>query len=538
MSSLIQDLKYAFRTIGKAPAFAAVVVGTLTLGIGANTAIFSVVNGVVLRPLPYPAPERLVRITSELRTFDATDTGVAALELFDYQSRTDLFSGVAGLYPINANVTGGAQPERIEAMLATWNYFSILGAAPELGRVFGPGDDGPGIPQVAVVSDAYWRRRLGADPDVLGRTLTVDGDPFVLIGIMPPDFRHPGRTVQTDVDLWAPAGYRDLPFGRPSRTQRFLEGALARLQPGVTLAQARERLDAYGEAQRQAFPSEYPSTIGWNPLVVPLRDDVVGAVTTPMLILLGAVGFVLLIACVNVANLMLTRASERQAEMAVRASLGASAGRLARQVLSESAVLAAAGGALGLLLALWSLRALVTLAPSRLPRIGGVGLDGSTLLVALGLSTIATLLFGLAPAWQMRRIRCAGGHARGGPRRQRRTGGTTVAGCAGRRRSRHGDGAARGRRPPDAKLLGARERAGRLRCVESDDRARVAAAAERSRQRSVRHTRTTGRLCARCAGARPRAAGGRARGAVDADPDGRLQPANLLRDRRPRGAGG
>ncbi len=404
MSTLVQDLKYAFRSISKAPTFSTVVVATLALGIGANTAIFSVVNAVVLRPLQYPHPERLVRITSELRAFDATDTGVAALELFDYESRTDLFSGVAGLYPINANVTGGAEPERIEAMLATWNYFSILGATPEIGRVFGPGDNGPGIPQVAVVSDAYWRRRLGADPHALGRTLTVDGDPFVVIGVMPPEFRHPGRTVQTEVELWAPAGYRDLPFGQPSRTARFLAGALARLQPGVTVAQVRERLDAYGDEQRRAFPSDYPSNIGWHPLLVPLQDDVVGAVTTPMLILLGAVGFVLLIACVNVANLMLTRASERQGEMAVRASLGATSGRLARQVLAESALLAAAGGALGLLLAMWSLRALVTLAPSRLPRVGGVGLDGTTLLVAFGLSIVATLLFGLAPAWQMRRI--------------------------------------------------------------------------------------------------------------------------------------
>ncbi|MEZ5317934.1 MAG: ADOP family duplicated permease [Vicinamibacterales bacterium] len=403
MASLLQDVTYAVRALRKAPGFSAVVIATLALGIGANTAIFSVVHAVVLSPLPYAQPEQLVRVTSELRAFDAQDTGVAPLELFDYQSRTDLFSGVAGLYPINANVTGGAEPERVEAMLVTWNYFAILGAAPELGRVFGPDDDGPGIPEVAVVSDAYWRRRLGADPGVIGRTLTIDGDPFVLVGVMPPDFRHPGRTMQTDVDLWAPAGYRALPFPAPSR-RRFLEGALARLQPGVTLAQARERLDALGETLRREFPADYPASTGWRPLVVPLQDDVVGAVTAPMLILLGAVAFVLLIACANVANLMLTRASERQAEMAVRASLGATAGRLARQILTESAVLAVAGGLLGLMFASWGLRLLVELAPSRVPRLASVGLDGQALAVALGLSLLTTMLFGLAPALQMRRV--------------------------------------------------------------------------------------------------------------------------------------
>jgi putative ABC transport system permease protein len=407
MSSILQDLKFAARNLRRVPGFAAVVIATLALGIGANTAIFSIVNTVVLQPLPFAAPDRLVRITSELRAFGATDTGVAPLELFDYQSRTDLFSGVAGLYPINANVTGGAEPERIEALLVTWNYFSILGAAPQLGRVFGPDDDGPGIPEVAVVSDAYWRRRLGADPAALGRTITVDGDPFVLVGIMPPDFRHPGRTVQTEVDLWAPAGYRALPFSAPNRRSRFLEGGLARLQPGVTAAQAQSALDAYASDSRTRFAGDYPASSGWNPLLVPLQEDVVGRVAAPMLILLGAVGFVLLIACANVANLMLTRASQRQQEMAIRISLGATSRRLAGQILTESAVLAAAGGVFGVLLASWGLRVLVAIAPSRVPRLSEVSLDGQTLLVALALSIVSTLLFGFAPAWQMRGVQVA-----------------------------------------------------------------------------------------------------------------------------------
>ena len=378
---------------------------TLALGIGANTAIFTIVNAVVLRPLPYRNAGELVRVTSELTKFGARDTGTAALELFDYQSRTDLFSGVAGLYPVNANVTGGAEPERIETMLVTWNYFSILGANPALGRVFGPDDNGPGIPQVAVVSDGYWRQRLGADPHVLGRTLVVDGDPFVLVGVMPASFKHPGLTVDNnDVDLWSPAGYRGLPFPQPDHTRRFLQGALGRLQPGVSPARAQQALDDYAAKQQKDFSADYPDTNGWHPLVVPLQQDLVGAVTTPMMILLGAVGFVLLIACANVANLMLTRGSRRQHEMAVRASLGATAGRLARQILTESALLAFVGGLLGLLVASWGVRALVALAPGRLPRIGGVTLDGPALLVSLALSVAATMLFGLAPALQMRAV--------------------------------------------------------------------------------------------------------------------------------------
>jgi predicted permease len=404
MQTVFQDVRFALRNLSRAPGFATVVILTLALGIGANTSIFSIVNAVVLRPLSYPQPEQLVRITSELRALSASDTGVASQELFDYQGRTDLFSGVAGLYPINANVTGGEAPERVEVMLVSWNYFSILGGRPQAGRAFGPDDNGPGIPEVAVVSDAYWRRRLGADPNAIGKTLMVDGDPFVLVGVMPSGFRHPGRTVQTEVDMWLPAGYRSMPFGDPDRRSRFLEGALARLQPGITIEQARARLDAYGADVRQQYSSDYPEGSGWNPLLVSLQDDVVGSVAAPMLILLCAVGIVLLIVCANVAHLVLARASERQQEMAIRQALGASAGRLTRQMLTESAVLASAGGVLGLLAASWGMQALIALAPSRVPRLGEVTMDTAAIGVTALLAIITTVVFGMAPAWQMRRM--------------------------------------------------------------------------------------------------------------------------------------
>jgi putative ABC transport system permease protein len=376
---------------------------TLALGMGANTAIFSVVYAVMLRPLPYPEPQQLVRITSELRGLGAADTGIAALELFDYQARTDLFSGVAGLYPVNANLTGGDQPERVEVMLVSWNYFSILGAAPEFGRIFGPQDNGPGIPEVAVVSNGYWRRRLGGDPQVIGRTLVVDGDTFVLVGVMPPTFRHPGRTVQSEVDLWSPAGFRAMPFGEPNR-RRFMEGGLARLQPGVTPAQAQAALELYGADRRAQFPGDYPAQTGWTPRIVALHQDVTRNVAATMWILLSAVGLVLLIACVNVANLILARASERQQEIAMRRALGASNGRLARQMITESAVLAGAAAALGLVFAAFGTDTLVALAPSRVASGADISVDTPAIVVTLMLSAITTVVFGLAPVWHLRRL--------------------------------------------------------------------------------------------------------------------------------------
>ena len=213
---MVRDAQYAIRKLTRSPGFTAVVVLTLALGIGASTAVFSVVNAVVLRPLAYPEPEQLVRITSELRGFGATDTGVAPAELIDYQSRTDLFTAVAGMLPVNANVTSGNEPERVEMMLVSWNYFAVLGVAPANGRAFGPQDDVPGVANIAVVSDGYWRRRLNADPDAVGRTIVIDGDRILVVGVMPPGFRHPGRTVQTEVDVWSPAGFRSGPV-EPSR---------------------------------------------------------------------------------------------------------------------------------------------------------------------------------------------------------------------------------------------------------------------------------------------------------------------------------
>jgi putative ABC transport system permease protein len=410
----VRDLQYAIRKLTRAPGYTTVVILTLALGIGASTAVFSIVNAVVLRPLPYPEPRQLVRITSELRGFGATDTGVSAPELADYQSRADLFTAVAGLLPVSANVTSSTGPERVEMMLVSWSYFAVLGVAPVLGRAFGPGDDMPGVANIAVVSDAFWRRRLGADPDAIGRTIAIDGDRVLLVGVMAAGFQHPGRTVQSQVDIWSPAGFRS---GPNSRGRRRLEGCLARLQPGITLEHAQARLAEYGTLVSRQFPSDYPAENGWRPRVVPLHEDLVANVATAMFMLLCGVGLLLLIACGNVAHLVLAKSSERRHEIAIRQALGASAGRLASQMVTESAVLASAGGALGLLVASWAVRGLIALAPARVPRIGDVAIDVDAILVAGVISLLAAVFFGLVPALRTGRTSTFAAVKEGGPGR-------------------------------------------------------------------------------------------------------------------------
>ena len=252
---IIRDAQFAIRNLTRSPGFTTVVVLTLALGIGASTAIFSVVNAVVLRPLDVSRAaatgahhQRAARLRRDRYRRRARRSS------FDYQSRTDLFAAVAGLLPVSANVTSGDTPERVEMMLVSWNYFSVLGVAPAYGRIFAPEDDTPGVANVAVVSDGFWRRRLSADPQAIGRTIVIDADPILIVGVMPPGFHHPGRTLQTDVDVWSPAGFRGRRPAPPSRSRRRLEGCLARLQPGVTLEQAQARLAEYGAAVSQQFP--------------------------------------------------------------------------------------------------------------------------------------------------------------------------------------------------------------------------------------------------------------------------------------------
>src|SRR5262245_38161110 len=310
-----QDLRFALRMLRRSPGFAAVAVGTLALGIGANTAIFSVVHAMLLKPLPYPHPEQLVRVTADFTKTNGRDVGMSNSELFDYRQRAGVFSAISGLFPINANVTGGDRPERVEVLLTDTNYFQILGAKAQVGRLYDDRDYDPGIADLVVLSDGFWRRRYGADPNVVGKPLRIDDDLCTIIGVAPRGFRHPGRAIETEVEIWAPSGWLGAPFQGPNRKAYFLQGGLARLAPGVTVEAAQKRLDVLAAELRKEFPGDYPEADGWAPRVLPLQDDLVGRVRPVLVTLLAAVGFVLLIACANVANLFLAKASSRRREI-------------------------------------------------------------------------------------------------------------------------------------------------------------------------------------------------------------------------------
>ena len=400
MDTLIQDLRFAIRTLTKQPGFTLVAAATLALGIGANTAIFTVVNAVVMQPLPFPAAERLVRMTADFNGLGATDVGISPPELFDYRDRSGLFDEIAGIYPISANLTEVDVPERVEVLLVSPSYFSVLGARPQLGRVFGAEDDVPGIAEVVVISDALWKRRFAAVPDAIGRKLRIDADWYTVVGIMPPGFRHPGRSLRTDVEMWAPSGYRALPFPPPARGGYFMSGAIGRLRAGIPPAEAQQRIDAFARQLRSEFPSDYSARAAWAPRVIPLHQDLVGAVRTPLLVMLGAVAIVLLIACANIAGLLLARAAGRQRELAVRRALGSGRARLARLLLTESLLLSLFGGALGLILAVWGVDLLIALVPAGLPRISEVTISGRAIAFTFGASLATGVLFGLAPALQ------------------------------------------------------------------------------------------------------------------------------------------
>ena len=390
-----QDVRYAARGLAKSPTFTAVAILTLALGIGANSAIFSVLDAVLIRPLPYAQPDRLVMIWSEFRSAGQKRVPSAGPQYAELARRTRLFQDVAGVWVGRGSLTGDGEPEQLRIGRVTANFLSIFGVPPAAGRLFTSSDEGRGASPSVVISDGLWRRRFGADPSIVGRVLRLDGQAHTIVGVLPRGFEvvfPADSSVPSDIDVWWP--FRDALSERP-RDLGFLR-MIGRLRPGVTLDQAQAELDAISTALRASF-TEY-STPDLRMEVAPLQRDSVRETRPILLALFGGVAMVTLIACANVANLLLARATRREREISLRAALGASRGRIARQLLTESLLLAALGGLLGIGVGWVGVRLLLGLRPESLARVQSAGLSFNVLAFAFGLTALVGILAGLAPA--------------------------------------------------------------------------------------------------------------------------------------------
>ena len=387
MDSLIQDLRYAARTLLKSPGFTLVALLTLALGIGANTAIFSVVDAALLRPFPFPEPDRLVRVSSMVR---GNVAAVSPADFLDWQKMARSFTAIAAMDATGMALSGEGPAEELGGEQVTADFFSILGVAPALGRTFTAEEEAtPEQGHTVILSDALWRVRFGGDRRVVGRTIRLDGQPWLVAGVMPRGFAYP-----TDAQMWVPLAWP--PELRTMRGGHYL-GVVGRLRPGATVDAASRDMASVADRIRADNPGV---NINWSAGARSLRDATVGDVRPALLVLLGAVGFVLLIACVNVANLLLSRGTGRAREHAVRAALGASTARLAGGVMAESLWLGLGGSVLGLALAAWGTDAVVALAPEGVPGIAGARVDVAVLIFAVALGMFTSVLFGLLPAWR------------------------------------------------------------------------------------------------------------------------------------------
>jgi predicted permease len=400
-----QDVRYGLRMLRKSPGFTAVAVLTMALGIGATTAIFSVVDAALLRPLPYPNPDELVGIEDDLPGTGAYDVGLSQPEWMDFE-RSGIFQYSSPAWFDENNLTSSSQPTRVRLASVAPNYFALLGVKPQLGRAFPPEDHSPGYTLEVVISDGLWKRNFGSDPDILDKSVRLDTDLYRIVGVMPPAFHPPGRTAQErNIDVWAACNFYGAPLAdHPPRNIRNIPGVVARLKPGLTIAEAQSRMDRLVAALQKEFPVDYPARSGWTVRLVPLKETVVGDVRRALFLLFGAVGAVLLIGCVNLANLMLARAGARAREMAVRQALGAARRRLTRQLLTESLCLSVLGGIAGLGLLFVAKGFLVRLVPESLPTLTDISVSGGVLLFAAGATLVAGTIFGLGPALHAGRI--------------------------------------------------------------------------------------------------------------------------------------
>src|SRR5436305_5282414 len=388
----MNDLRFAFRQLRKSPGFTIIAVLTLALGIGANSAIFSVVNAVLLRPLPYPQPKRLVYLHE---VAGGTNTSIALPDYVDWRKDSKSFEhlSIARLESRNLSGIPGREPERISVAYVTANFFNVIGLNPQIGRTFTEDEDKPGAPSLVVLSDRLWNHAFNRDPNILGRAVSFHGQPSTVIGVMPPEMDSP-----QGVDAWFSLMRRSANPLWQNRANHPMFYGWGRLKNGVTVDQARSEIATIAVRLEKTYPE---TNAGTGADVKPLLDSLLGSYRTNLTLLLSAVALVLLIACANLANLFAARGASRSREFAIRAAIGASRARVIRQLLIESLCIALIGGAIGLLFAIWGRDALVAFAPSSAPRFQGIGFDARVLGFTFLLASLTTILFGLWPAWQV-----------------------------------------------------------------------------------------------------------------------------------------
>ena len=406
METWWHDLRHGLRVLAAQPAFAAVAVASLALGIGANTAIFSVTNALLLRPLPYEDADRIAILWQRSPGLGVQQDWFSTGQYLDIRADNQVFTDVAATIGASFNLTGRGVPERIDGARVSASLFPIFGAKAAAGRVFTPDEDVPGKPPVVILSNGFWKRRFGSDPSVVGRTLTLNGTTFTIVGVMASDFVFNKQVMPAvngiqNVDLLLP-----LPLPENARTNRGGEdfNIFVKLKPGVMLEKAQADMNVLAARMKRDYPQNYPPNGGLTISVVPLINQVVGDVRLALYVLLGAVGLVLLIACGNVANLLLTRGAVRAKEMAIRAAVGASRERIVRQLLTEAILLAALGGVLGLMLAVVAVKGLGQFGPANIPRLDEIAIDGRVLAFTLGISLVTGIVFGLVPALRASRL--------------------------------------------------------------------------------------------------------------------------------------